>query len=76
MSEVQVAPDAAKPNHYGEKLWFGHPPQLAWLFSTELWERFGYYGMRALLAIYLAGWFFSTMRQSVVCTGLSRAWCI
>lgn len=58
MSEVQVAPDAAKPNHYGEKLWFGHPPQLAWLFSTELWERFGYYGMRALLAIYLAGWFF------------------
>ena len=34
--------------------WFGHPRQLARLFSTELWERFGYYGMRAILALYLA----------------------
>src|SRR5881227_1072749 len=33
--------------------WFGHPRQLARLFSTELWERFGYYGMRALLTLYL-----------------------
>jgi len=34
--------------------WFGHPRQLARLFTTEMWERFGYYGMRALLALYLA----------------------
>ena len=34
--------------------WFGHPPQLARLFTTEMWERFGYYGMRALLTLYLA----------------------
>ena len=33
--------------------WFGHPRQLARLFSTEMWERFGYYGMRALLTLYL-----------------------
>lgn len=33
--------------------WFGHPRQLARLFTTEMWERFGYYGMRALLALYL-----------------------
>ncbi len=33
--------------------WFGHPRQLARLFSTELWERFGFYGMRALLVLYL-----------------------
>ncbi|MGH6781388.1 MAG: peptide MFS transporter, partial [Sphingomonadaceae bacterium] len=39
------------------KLWFGHPRQLARLFSTELWERFGYYGIRALLTLYLAQWF-------------------
>lgn len=58
MSEVQAASGAAKPNPHGEKLWFGHPPQLAWLFSTELWERFGYYGMRALLVLYLTTWFF------------------
>ena len=34
--------------------WFGHPRQLARLFSTEAMERFGYYGMRALLALYLS----------------------
>lgn len=34
--------------------WFGHPSQLARLFTTEMWERFGYYGMRALLTLYLA----------------------
>jgi proton-dependent oligopeptide transporter, POT family len=33
--------------------WFGHPKQLARLFTTEMWERFGYYGMRALLTLYL-----------------------
>ncbi len=36
-----------------ERSWFGHPPQLALLFTTEAWERFGYYGMRALLILYL-----------------------
>ena len=30
-----------------------HPRGLAQLFSTELWERFSYYGMRALLVLYL-----------------------
>ncbi len=34
--------------------WFGHPAQLARLFATEAMERFGYYGMRALLTLYLA----------------------
>jgi len=37
----------------GEKGWFGHPKQLAILFTSEMWERFGYYGMRALLILYL-----------------------
>jgi len=30
-----------------------HPPGLYLLFFTELWERFSYYGMRALLVLYL-----------------------
>lgn len=34
--------------------WFGHPQQLKRLFTTEMWERFGYYGMRAILTLYLA----------------------
>ncbi len=32
---------------------FGHPKGLAVLFSTEMWERFSYYGMRALLVLYM-----------------------
>jgi POT family proton-dependent oligopeptide transporter len=33
--------------------WFGHPRGLATLFFTEMWERFSYYGMRALLVLFL-----------------------
>ncbi|NVO12690.1 MAG: peptide MFS transporter [Rhodoplanes sp.] len=32
---------------------FGHPRGLAVLFGTEMWERFSYYGMRALLVLYM-----------------------
>lgn len=32
---------------------FGHPRGLTNLFFTELWERFGYYGMRALLTLFM-----------------------
>ncbi len=35
-----------------KKLW-GHPVGLYILFFTELWERFSYYGMRAILVLYL-----------------------
>ncbi|MFI6316005.1 peptide MFS transporter [Nonomuraea sp. NPDC050556] len=37
----------------GEKTFFGHPWGLATLFSTEMWERFSYYGMRAILVLFL-----------------------
>ena len=42
------------PGASGGDQWFGHPRQLARLFTTEAMERFGYYGMRALLTLYLA----------------------
>ena len=32
---------------------FGHPRGLTFLFATEMWERFSYYGMRALLVFYM-----------------------
>ena len=35
------------------KTFFGHPIGLFVLFFTELWERFSYYGMRAILVLYL-----------------------
>ncbi len=33
--------------------WLGHPKGLFLLFATEMWERFSYYGMRALLVLSL-----------------------
>jgi len=48
-------------------LWFGHPRQLARLFTTEAMERFGFYGMRALLTLYLADHFLFNDRTT---TGL------
>lgn len=42
------APSATAPREF-----FGHPPALAYLFATEMWERFSYYGMRALLTLYM-----------------------
>jgi proton-dependent oligopeptide transporter, POT family len=31
----------------------GHPKGLSFLFATEMWERFSFYGMRALLVLYM-----------------------
>ena len=45
-----AAPTLAKP--VSPDL-FGHPRGLSVLFATEMWERFSYYGMASLLALYL-----------------------
>ncbi|MDR3435963.1 peptide MFS transporter [Telmatospirillum sp.] len=37
---------------------FGHPKALTFLFGTEMWERFSYYGMRALLTLYMVKYLF------------------
>lgn len=42
---------AASPG--SEPRWFGHPRGLTVLFFTEAWEKFSYYGMRALLVLYM-----------------------
>ena len=60
-------PDISHVNPAAESTWFGHPRQLARLFTTEMWERFGYYGMRALLTLYLTKHFIFGDRQA---TGL------
>ena len=36
-----------------DKAFFGHPGGLGWLSATEFWERFSYYGMQALLVLYM-----------------------
>ena len=42
----------------------GHPTGLWMLFSTEFWERFCYYGMRAILAVYVAARFFAHLDEA------------
>lgn len=44
-----------------ERSILGHPKGLFVLFFLELWERFCYYGMRALLALHIAQEFFSNL---------------
>ena len=53
MSHVFVPPPP------GEVL--GHPKALWNLFGTEFWERFMYYGMRAMLAVHVAAAFFAQL---------------
>lgn len=46
---------------------FGHPKGLYMLFFAEMWERFSYYGMRALLIFYLTQhWLFSDGESTVI----------
>src|SRR5437667_504602 len=65
--EEPTSPDTSHVNPAEKATWFGHPRQLARLFTTEMWERFGYYGMRALLTLYLTKHFVLGDRAS---TGL------
>ena len=44
----------AASDRQAQSTFLGHPRGLAYLAFTELWERFSYYGMTALLALYLA----------------------
>jgi len=50
---LSIAPAFAVAGQPRERGFLGHPPGLAYLAFTELWERFSYYGMTALLALYL-----------------------
>ena len=67
----------------------GHPKGLFLLFGTEMWERFGYYGMRAILVLYLValvqeggfGWsnadalsLYGTFTMAVYITPLLGGW--
>lgn len=45
---------------------FGHPRGLSFLFMTEMWERFSYYGMRALLVLYMVKYLLQPEHHHVV----------
>lgn len=44
----------APPEIVNDRSFFGHPKGLATLFTTEMWERFSYYGLRPLLVLFMA----------------------
>jgi proton-dependent oligopeptide transporter, POT family len=44
---------AEAANARWDRSFFGHPRGLSTLFFTEMWERFSYYGMRALLILFM-----------------------
>lgn len=52
-AESSGADETPQTNSPGGEV-FGHPKGLFYLFFAELWERFSFYGMRALLVLYLA----------------------
>src|SRR5262249_7661832 len=56
----------------GSRDLFGHPRGLAFLFATEMWERFSYYGMRALLVLYMVKYLLQPDRSEGV-LGLATA---
>jgi len=47
--------------HTDEQQLFGHPKGLFYLFFAELWERFSFYGMRALLTLYMVNVIFEKL---------------
>ena len=51
---MSTAPHAHVDTAPGQsRSFFGHPGGLSTLFFTEMWERFSYYGMRAILTLYM-----------------------
>src|SRR6476661_7112452 len=46
---MEFSHDIAEKQEFGSK----HPPQLYMLFFAEMWERFSFYGMKALLLAYM-----------------------
>ena len=72
MSSIASAPD--KPFSRDDTAFLGHPLGLAWLSACELWERFSYYGMQILLALYLTKYLFLPEHiESVMGIGAIRA---
>jgi POT family proton-dependent oligopeptide transporter len=48
-----MATAKAEAIRQADTAFFGHPRGLAWLSFSEVWERFSYYGMQALLVLYM-----------------------
>jgi POT family proton-dependent oligopeptide transporter len=61
------------PQHYTSGEFLGHPKGLYVLFMAEMWERFSYYGMRAILIFYLTKHFLFTDGKAALIYGAYTA---
>ncbi len=59
-------PPSAYDTIRSQKTLLGHPAGLFVLFFTEMWERFSYYGMRALLVLYMVDYLIKNVRAGTV----------
>ena len=50
----------------GKDTFLGHPRGLAYIVFTEVWERFSFYGMQALLVLYMSGYLFQPQHIGAV----------
>jgi len=53
-----AAPTSTPVSAPSDRAFLGHPAGLGWLAFCEFWERFSYYGMQALLVLYLSNYLF------------------
>ena len=65
MSDITVTPSALDTVRT-QKTLLGHPAGLFVLFFTETWERFSYYGMRALLVLYMVDYLIKGVRNGTL----------
>ena len=52
----------------------GHPKGLYLLFVTEMWERFSYYGMRAILMLFMTKALLLILNLPLAFTETTQAW--
>ncbi|MCR5876179.1 peptide MFS transporter [Phenylobacterium sp. J426] len=57
----------------GQPSWFGQPRGLTVLFLTEMWEKFSFYGMRAMLVYYMTKQLLMAQAQASLVYGLYTA---
>ena len=68
---MTAAPSPIAGNPAASSDRFGHPRALTYLFATEMWERFSYYGMRALLVLYMVKYLLLTRSSAGQVLGLA-----
>jgi len=62
---MSISPATVAGNRGVNRDLFGHPRGLTYLFATEMWERFSYYGMRALLVLYMVKYLLDPARAAM-----------